>query len=66
MIEAVVRALIGICVIVLCVFLCTWVLAELGIAIPAMVIKIIWIIAVLLIILYLVRLLRPHLGSLWP
>lgn len=66
MLEAVIRALISICVVVLCVYLVLWVLAGLGLSLPAMVVKIFWIIAVLIIILILFRLLRPFAGTWLP
>lgn len=66
MVEAVIRFLIGICLLVLCVVLILWVFASLGLIIPPLVIKIIWIIAALVAVLYLVRLLRPHWGTWLP
>ncbi len=66
MLEAVIRALISICVVVLCIFLIIWVLSALGLALPAMVVKIIWIIAALICILILFRLLRPFAGGWLP
>lgn len=66
MVEAVIRALIYILCLVLCVFLVTWVLASVGLVLPAMVIKVLWIIVALLAILVLFRLLRPHAGNWLP
>ncbi len=66
MIEAVIRALIGLCLLVGAVYLILWVVAALGIALPAMVVKIVWIIVALIAILMLVRLLRPHAGGWLP
>lgn len=66
MVEAVIKFLITICVVVACVFLVLWVVAQLGIIIPAMVVKIIWIIVALLVILFLIRLLRPYWGNYIP
>lgn len=66
MIEAVIRGLIGICLIVLAVSLTIWVLGQLGLTLPAFVVKILWVIAVLLIILWLVRLFRPYWGGWVP
>ena len=63
MVEAVIRALITIAVIVLCYFLIIWALAEVGLAIPAMVAHIILVILVLICILILWRLLSPHIGN---
>jgi hypothetical protein len=66
MLEAVIRFLITMCLIALCVFLVIWVLGALGIVLPAMVIKIIWIIAALVAVLFLVRLLKPYWGNYFP
>jgi len=63
MIEAVIRALIGICLAVLAVLLIIWVLGQLGLALPAFAIKILWVIVTLLVILWLVRLFRPFAGN---
>ena len=61
--EAVIRAVLYLCVIALCFFLILWVLGALGIALPAMVLTIIKVMFVLLAILILVRLLWPAFGS---
>lgn len=66
MVEAVIRFLITVCLIALCVFLCLWVFSQVGIVIPAMVVRIIWIVAALVAILFLVRLLRPYWGDYLP
>lgn len=66
MIEAVIRALIYVLCLVACVFLVVWVLAEIGLGIPPMVVKILWIIVALVAILILFRLLRPHAGNWLP
>lgn len=66
MLEAVIRFLITMCLIALCVFLVIWVLGAIGIVLPAMVVKIIWIIAALVAVLFLVRLLRPYWGNYFP
>lgn len=66
MFETVIRFLITICLIALVVYLVLWVLASVGIMIPAMVVKIVWIIAALVAILFLVRLLRPYWGNYLP
>jgi hypothetical protein len=57
--EALIRALIYLCVIALAFFLCVWVLGQLGIALPYMVINILKVIFVLIAILILVRLFYP-------
>lgn len=66
MVEAVIRTLIGLCLLVLAVFLILWVLAQIGIVIPAMVVKILWVIAALIAILLIVRALRPFAGGWLP
>ncbi len=66
MVEAVIRALIYILCLVACVFLVLWVFASVGIALPAMVIKIVWIIVALLCLLVLFRLLQPYAGNYLP
>lgn len=53
MIEAVIYALIVICVIALVGYLVIWVLQQLGVPLPAMVIKILWVIFALICILIL-------------
>ena len=57
--ESLVRALIYLCVVALCFFLTLWVLGELGIMLPAMVITILKVIFILVAILILVRLFAP-------
>jgi hypothetical protein len=57
--EAVIRALIYLCCIALAFFLCVWVLGQLGVALPYMVINILKVIFVLVAILILVRLFWP-------
>jgi hypothetical protein len=63
LLETVIRALIYLCVIALCFFLCVWVLGVLGIALPAMVVTILKVIFVLIAILILVRLFYPVLSG---
>jgi len=58
-IEAVIRALLYLCCIALAFFLIIWVLGQLGVALPAMVITILKVIFVLVAILILVRLFWP-------
>ena len=50
---------------VLCVVLLIWVLGILGIHFPPMVIQILYAIAVLICLLFLVRFLRPYWGTWW-
>ena len=66
MIEAVIRFLIGLCLLVAAVFLVLWVIAAIGLAIPAMVVKILWIVVALIALLWLFRLLRPYAGNWLP
>jgi hypothetical protein len=65
--ERVIRALLYLCVIALCFFLIVWVLSQLGIALPIMVITILKVMFVLIAILILVRLFWPLVGgiNLW-
>jgi hypothetical protein len=65
MVEAVIYALIYICLLALVIYLVIWVLQTIaGIALPPKVIQIVWIIFALICILVLVRLLLPHSGRL--
>jgi hypothetical protein len=64
MVEAIIRALLYICAIVLCYFLILWVLAAIGLEIPAMVVKIIMVMLILVCILVLYRLFSPWFGNL--
>lgn len=57
--ERVVRALIYLCVVGICFFLCIWVLGMLGVALPAMVLTLLKVIFVLVALLVLVRLFYP-------
>jgi hypothetical protein len=66
MIEAIIRALIGLCLLVAGVFLILYVVAAIGLALPAMVVKIIWIIVALIALLWIFRLLRPYAGNWLP
>jgi hypothetical protein len=58
-VEAVIRALLYLCCIALAFFLCLWVLGELGIMLPVMVLTILKVMFVLIAILILVRLFWP-------
>lgn len=62
MLSVVVRALITLCVIALCFFLVIWVLGAIGIVLPAIVIKILGVILVLVAILILIKLFQPWIG----
>jgi hypothetical protein len=57
MIESVITLLIYVCVLALVVYLVIWVLEQVGIALPAQVIKIVWIIVALVVLLLIVRML---------
>lgn len=61
--EALIRALIYLCLIALAFFLCVWVLAEIGLALPYMVLTILKVIFVLVAILILVRLFYPWING---
>lgn len=65
MLEAVVMFLIWCCVAALVIYLILWVLGDvIGLALPPKVIQILWVIFALIVILMLVQLLLPHVGSL--
>lgn len=66
MIEAVIRFLIGLCVLVAAVWLVLWVLGSIGVALPLVIVRIIWIIVALIALLMLFRLLRPYSGNWLP
>jgi drug/metabolite transporter (DMT)-like permease len=61
--ERIVRALIYVCFIAAAYYLIIWVIGQLGIALPAMVMHILAVILVLFAILILVRLLGPVIGG---
>lgn len=61
MLETVITLLIYICIIALLVYLALWVLESIGVTLPPMVVRIIWVIVVLIVILLLFRAL-PGLG----
>jgi len=61
MIESVIMLLIYICLVVGVCWLVIWVLGQLGIALPAQVVKIFWVIVVLIVILLLYKMLAPAL-----
>ena len=68
MFENFIRFLIALVLIVACYFIAIWVLGELGIVIPAMVLLCLKIIAVLIVILFAWRVFGGLLGgfTLWP
>jgi hypothetical protein len=57
MVDAVIYALISICVIVLVVWLIIWVLGQIGVPLPANVMRVVWVIVALFCILVLWHLL---------
>lgn len=59
MIEAVITFLIYVCILALVVYLVIFVLQQIGVPLPAMVIKILWIIVALIALLFLIRLILP-------
>jgi hypothetical protein len=59
MVETLILTLVYIVVIVAAVWLVIWVLGMIGVPLPEMVVKCMWVIAVLLIILLLWRMLGP-------
>jgi hypothetical protein len=63
MVEAVIRALLYLCVIALSYFLIIWVLGEIGIMIPVMVLHILMVMFVLVAILVLWRLFAPRFNN---
>lgn len=63
MFESVVYLLIGLCLLAIVVFLIQWVLGQLGIAIPARVMQMLWVIVVLVAILFIYKAVAPHIGS---
>lgn len=66
LLESIIRALIYLCCIALAFFLCVWVLGQLGVALPYMVLNILKVIFVLIAILILIRLFWPVLsGTTW-
>lgn len=66
MLEAIVYALIYLALLVLAMYLVLWVLEQLGIAIPAQVVKILWIIVALIAILVIVQTVVPSFPRLGP
>ena len=61
--DRVIRGLLYLCVIALAFFLIVWVLGQLGIALPAMVLVILKVMFVLIAILVLARLFLPLVGG---
>ena len=63
MFESIILLLIYICIFVGVAFLVLWVLQQLGVPLPPMVVKIFWIIVGLCVLLLLVRMVGPALSS---
>ena len=61
MFESIIMLLIYICLVVGVAWLVLWVLGQLGVAIPAPIVKIFWVVVVLIIILLLWRMVGPAL-----
>lgn len=64
--ETIIRGLISLCLLVLAVFIAIWVIGALGIALPPMVIQIVWIIVALIAILIFYRALKAGGGNWLP
>lgn len=62
MIESIIMMLIYLCLLAICVYLVLWVLEQIGIVIPAHVMKLLWVIVVLIVILMVVRTILPAAG----
>ena len=62
MIAALITALIYVCLVVMAVYLVFWVMEQIGIALPAQVVKIIWVIVALVVLLILVTRVLPIAG----
>lgn len=63
MLESVITFLIGLCVLAIVVYLVIWVLGQIGIVLPPRIVQILWVIVILLVVLYLVKMILPHLGA---
>lgn len=63
MIESLILLLIYICLVVGAAWLVLWVLQQMGVPLPPMVIKMFWVIVVLIVILLLWRMVGPSLSS---
>jgi len=66
MLSALIVALIYICIAALVVYLIIWVLSSIGVPIPAIVLRIIWIIFALIVILWLVQAVLPGVSGGFP
>lgn len=61
--ESIIALLIYVCILALVIYLILWVLGEVGITLPAQVIRIIWVIVALVVILMILRVI-PGIGLL--
>jgi bacteriorhodopsin len=66
MIEAIIYAMIYLCLLVMAVYVIVWVLEQLGIVIPPNIMKIVWVIVVLVALLIIVQVLVPSLPRFGP
>ena len=64
MIEAVIYAMIYLALVVLAVYVILWIIGELGIQLPAQVVKILWLIVALVALLIIVQTVVPGLPKL--
>jgi hypothetical protein len=62
MLESVLMMLIWLCIIAIAVYVVLWVLGEIGIVLPSVIVKLIYVIAVLVVLLIVARTLLPQLG----
>lgn len=63
MLASIIMLLIQICIVALVIYLIIWVLEQIGIALPAQVIKILWVICVLIVLYILAVQLLPMVGG---
>ena len=59
MVESIIMLLIYICIVAIMAYLILWVLEQCGLALPPQVVKLIWVIAVLVILLIFARMFLP-------
>lgn len=62
MIESVIMMLIYLCLLAIAVYLVIWVLEQIGISIPANIMKLLWVIVILVVVLMIVRTFLPAIG----
>lgn len=61
--ESIILLLIYICVVVAVAWLVLWVLGQLGLELPPMVVKIFWVVVILIVILLLWRMIGPTISG---